>query len=154
MTTFPTERRLETMPSTVWQHLTMDRDITFAIGPEAKPVDAMARATAFARRTLPMLLKDAPGTVAVASNAIKVLAELVDITARDRHGTDVLGRVAFDGAHITVSVGEMSSSLPSPDEEPGLYLVCGLADDIGQYRSDEGGYTTWVSVPVHSSGQE
>ncbi|MBT2399506.1 hypothetical protein [Streptomyces sp. ISL-100] len=148
MTLSPTERRLQALPSTMWQHLTMDRDITFTIGPEAKPVDAMARATAFARRTLPMLLKDAPGTAVAAGSAIKVLAELVDITARDRHSTDVLGRVAFDGAHITVSVGEMSSSLPSPDEEPGLYLVRGLTDDIGQYGGDEGGHVTWASVPL------
>ncbi|MFH8465953.1 hypothetical protein [Streptomyces sp. NPDC017991] len=148
MTISPTERRLQTMPSTMWQHLTMDRDITFTIGPETKPVDAMARAAAFARITLPMLLKDAPGTAAAASNAIKVLAELVDITARGRHSTDVLGRVAFDGAHITVSVGEMGGALPSPEEEPGLYLVRALTDDVGQYCGDEGGHVTWASVPL------
>ncbi|MCZ1014380.1 hypothetical protein [Streptomyces noursei] len=147
MTTSTAEGRLQALSSTMLRRLTMDRDITFIIGPEVKPADAMARATAFARRTLPMLLEGRPGAEAAASDAIKVLAELVDITARDRRSTDMLGRVAFDGVHLTVSVGEMHSPLPAPNDEPGLYLVRSLADDIGQYDGDEGGRITWASIP-------
>ncbi|MCX4677692.1 hypothetical protein OG413_20685 [Streptomyces sp. NBC_01433] len=126
----------------------MDRTITFAVGPEVKPADAHVRATAFVRRTLPMLLEGTPTADVVGRDVLAVVTELVDITARDRHSTDVFGSVVFDGTHVTVSVGNMHSTLPTPEEEPGLYLVRGLAEDLGQYRGDGGGFATWASVPV------
>lgn len=131
----------------------MDREITFAVGPEVKPVDAMTRATGFARRTLPMLLKGVPAADAAGRDVLAVVTELVDITARHRYSTDVFGRIVFDGAHITVSVGEMRGTLPAPVNEPGLYLVRNVVDDLGQYRGDEGGYVTWASVPVQLNAQ-
>ncbi|MEN8652557.1 hypothetical protein ABCR94_18620 [Streptomyces sp. 21So2-11] len=73
----------------------MDRDITFTIGPETKPIDAMKRAAAFVRRTLPMLLKGEQSAGVLSQDVLAVVTELVDITARHRCGTDVLGRVVF-----------------------------------------------------------
>ncbi|RLU79933.1 hypothetical protein CTZ27_35880 [Streptomyces griseocarneus] len=138
-------------PLAPWRQLVMSREITFCLGPGTAPTDAMERSAAFAHRTLPMLLKDAPAAQAASDDVISVVRELVDITARDRHGADILGRIVFDGTHITVSVGEKQGPLPQPDDEPGLYLVRRLVDDIGQYRGDNSGYVTWASVPVHSN---
>ncbi|MFI6686683.1 hypothetical protein [Streptomyces sp. NPDC050485] len=129
----------------------MNSDITFAIGPSVAPADVVARATAFTRRMLPMLLDGEPTTETATREVLAVVTELVDITARRRCSTDVLGRIAFDGAHATVTVGQMRGPLPTPDEEPGLYLVHRLVDDLGQYRGDDGGYTTWASIPVRPS---
>ncbi|MFD7334853.1 hypothetical protein ACFV98_02470 [Streptomyces violascens] len=153
MTLSPTERGLQQTPLAPWRHLTMDSDITFAIGPEAPPVEAVARAQAFARRTLPMLLKGESSADATSRDVLALVTELIDITARHRCSTDILGRIVFDGIHVIVSVGEMRGPLPAPEEEPGLYLVHRLVDDLGQYRGDEGGYTTWASVPIRSSAQ-
>ncbi|MFI1012573.1 hypothetical protein [Streptomyces sp. NPDC020965] len=151
MTLSSTERGLRgglLTPVAPWRRLALGREITFCLGPDVTPVDAMARGVAFARRTLPMLLKGSPAEQAISEDAISVVRELVDITARRRHSTDILGRIVADGAHLTVSVGEAQGPLPRPDVEPGLYLVRRLVDDIGQYRGDEGGYVTWASVPV------
>ncbi|NEA53505.1 hypothetical protein G3I60_04890 [Streptomyces sp. SID13666] len=131
----------------------MNREITFTLGPEVSPLDAMARTAAFVRRTLPMLLKGNPVADATSRDVLAVVTEITDITARHRCNADIIGRVVFDGAHITVSMGQMHRLLPAPEEEPGLYLVRRLVDDLGQYRGDEGGYTTWASVPVRSSTQ-
>ncbi|WP_143664396.1 hypothetical protein [Streptomyces sp. NRRL B-24572] len=131
-----------------WRQLALSREITVCLGPDKAPGVAMECAVTFARRTLPMLLEDSPAAQVVSEQVVAVVRELVDITARDRHGADLLGRIVFDGAHVTVSVGEKREPLPQPDEEPGLYLVRGLADDIGQYGGDEGGYVTWASIPV------
>ncbi|MFD3514821.1 hypothetical protein [Streptomyces sp. NPDC058657] len=131
--------------------LTMNRDITFTVGPEVKAADAMTRAVAFVRRTLPMVLKGAADSDAITRSVLEVVTELVDITARHRHSADILGRVAFDGAHATISVGEMRGALPAPEEEPGLYLVGRLVDDLGQHQEDGGGYITWAAVPVSPS---
>ncbi|AKN68686.1 hypothetical protein QR97_01670 [Streptomyces sp. PBH53] len=152
MTLSSTERGLhggpKLPPLAPWRQLAMGREITFSLGPDAAPAEAMERAAAFTRRTLPMLLKGAPAAQAASEDVISVVRELVDITARDRHSTDILGRIVYDGAHITVSVGEKQGVLPHPDVEPGLYLVRRLVDDIGQHRGDENGYVTWASVPV------
>ncbi|MFJ9416637.1 hypothetical protein ACIRPT_20945 [Streptomyces sp. NPDC101227] len=128
----------------------VNRDIAFAVGPHVEAADTMTRAAAFVRRTLPMLLKGEANVDTISRDVLAVVTELVDITARHRCSIDILGRVVFDGAHVTVSVGEMCGPLPAPDEEPGLYLVRRLADDLGQYCGDAGGYVIWASVPVRS----
>ncbi|WP_190128400.1 hypothetical protein [Streptomyces mashuensis] len=144
----------ELLPSLApWRQLAMSREITFCLGTSTAPASPMERAAAFARRTLPMLLKGAPAAQAASDDVISVVRELVDIASRDRHGPDILGRIVFDGTHITVSVGEKQGPLPQPDDEPGLYLVRRLTDDIGQYRGDNAGYVTWASVPVQPNVQ-
>ncbi|MEU1355392.1 hypothetical protein ABZ410_16035 [Streptomyces cinnamoneus] len=136
-----------------WPQLAMSREITFCLGPGPAPAAAMERAAAFTRKTLPMLLKGAPAAQAASDDVISVVRELVDITGRDQHGEDILGRIVFDGTHVTVSVGEKQGPLPQPNDEPGLYLVRRLVDDIGQYRGDSAGYVTWASVPVQLNVQ-
>ncbi|MEK2473858.1 MULTISPECIES: hypothetical protein [Streptomyces] len=60
-----------------------DSNITFSVGPNAAPAKAMARTTAFARRTLPMLLWGAERE-GVKRDVLALPTELVDITARHR----------------------------------------------------------------------
>ncbi|MGW1275580.1 hypothetical protein ACWD4V_01295 [Streptomyces tsukubensis] len=135
-----------------WRQLALGREIAFCLGPDTAPADAMERAAAFTRRTLPMLLGDTLVDHPTREAAISVVRELVDITARNRHGSDIVGRILADDAHITVTVGEARGQLPAPHDEPGLYLVRRLADDIGQYQGDEGGYVTWASIPALPKG--
>lgn len=126
--------------------LVLDREIAFCVGPDVAPADAMERAVATVRRALPLLLKGVPSALAVSEDVLAVTRELVDVTARDRSSVDILGRVTFDGMHITVSVGEKREPLPSPEVEPGLFIVHRLADEVGQYRGDENGYVVWAAV--------
>lgn len=126
----------------------VDNSIEFRLGPEHTPVQSMQRARSFVARVLPALLAAAPDGKAVAETTLAVLTELVDVTARHRASLDLSGRVSYDGDHVLITVGEMSRSLPAPEEEPGLFLVRRLVDDIGQHRGDEGGYATWTSIPV------
>jgi hypothetical protein len=98
--------------------------------------------------TLPRFLAGAPRAEEVCALAQAVLTELVDITARHRASLDLVGRIVYDGAHVTVSVGDMARPLPSPEEEPGLYLVHRVAIEVGQHEGDFGGRVTWASVPV------
>ncbi|MFB6529897.1 hypothetical protein [Streptomyces sp. NPDC056399] len=126
--------------------LVLGREAAFCMGPDVAPADAMERAVATVRRALPLLLKGAPAALAASEDVLSVVRELVDITARDRSSLDVVGRITFDGAHITISVGEKRYPLPSPEVEPGLYLVHRLADEVGQYRGDEGGHVVWAAV--------
>ncbi|MFF0481882.1 hypothetical protein [Streptomyces sp. NPDC004435] len=126
--------------------LVLGREAAFCVGPDVAPADAMERAVATARRALPLLLKGTPAALAASENVLSVVRELVDITARDRSSTDILGRITFDGAHVTVSVGEKRQPLPRPEVEPGLYLVNRIADEVGQYRGDENGYVVWAAV--------
>lgn len=143
-----TEHGLQNAPSAPWRHLALDSNITFSVGPDAAPAQAMARGTAFARRTLPVLIGSASNTDAVRQDVLAVLTELVDITARYRASADVISRVAFDGVDVTVSVGEMGVALPPPEDEPGLYLVHRVADDVGQHEGFDGGYVTWAAIRV------
>ncbi|MEU9699480.1 hypothetical protein [Streptomyces sp. NPDC047981] len=126
--------------------LVLGREAVFCVGPDIAPVDAMERAVATVRRTLPLLLRGAPAALAAREDVLSVVRELVDITARDRSSIDILGRITFDGMHVTVSVGEKRDPLPAPEVEPGLYLVHRLADEVGQYRGDEDGYVVWAAV--------
>lgn len=129
----------------------MDSFIDFTIGPESTPVEAMSRATAMVGMSLPTFLAEVPGADQVCTRVQAVLTELVDITARHKAGRDLVGRVAFDGTHVTVSVGDMDIPLPAPEEEPGLYLVHGIAGkDVGQYAGDHGGRVTWAAVAVRA----
>ncbi|MFF4543710.1 hypothetical protein ACFY1J_05595 [Streptomyces sp. NPDC001406] len=130
-----------------------ENSIEFRLGPEHTPAQSMRRARAFVAKVLPALLAGAPNAKAVEEATLAVLAELVDITARHRAGIDLSGRVSYDGEHVLVTVGAMDQPLPGPEEEPGLYLVHRLADDIGQHRDDGEGYETWVSIPVRSKVQ-
>ncbi|MFD7501548.1 hypothetical protein [Streptomyces sp. NPDC059850] len=130
------------------QVLGVENSLEFRIGPECSPVEAMRRSDRFVSMVLPALLMAEPEAAALAEAVLAVLMELVDVTARHRASLDLAGRVSFDGAHALVTVGEMNRALPTPEEEPGLYLVRRLVDDIGQYRGDEAGYVTWLSVPV------
>ncbi|OEJ21020.1 hypothetical protein [Streptomyces subrutilus] len=126
----------------------MDSAIDFTIGPEVTSVQAMAQATAMIRMTLPMFLSDVPEQAEVCRAVESVVTELVDVTARHKAGVDLVGRVAFDGTHVTVSVGDIKGALPAPEQEPGLYLVHRLADEVGQYAGDFGGRVTWAAVPA------
>ncbi|MGW2550016.1 hypothetical protein [Streptomyces sp. NPDC001635] len=123
-----------------------ESSLGFTIGPEASPVEAMEQACAMAALSLPRFLSGLPGADDTCARVQSVLTELVDITARHKAGIDLVGRVAFDGAHITVSVGDMDCPLPAPEEEPGLYLVHRVAHEVGQYAGDMGGRVTWAAV--------
>ncbi|MET7572021.1 hypothetical protein ABZT04_26480 [Streptomyces sp. NPDC005492] len=126
----------------------VDNSIEFRLGPEHTPIQSMHRARSFVARVLPALLADAPNGKAVVETTLAVLTELVDVTARHRASVDLSGRVSYDGDHVLITVGEMSRPLPAPEEEPGLFLVHRLVDDIGQHRGDGDGYATWTSIPV------
>lgn len=131
----------------------MDNSIEFRLGPEHAPVQSMRRARRFVARVLPALLAGAPHAEAVKETTLAVLTELVDVTARHRASVDLSGRVSYDGDHVLITVGEMDRPLPAPEEEPGLFLVHRLTDDVGQYRGAEAGNVTWVSVPLWSNPQ-
>lgn len=126
----------------------MDSSIDFTIGPAVTPVQAMSQATAMVGMTLPTFLTGLADPTAVCHAVESVLTELVDVTARHKASLDLVGRVAFDGSHVTVSIGDMDGPLPAPEQEPGLYLVHRLADEVGQYAGDLGGRVTWAAVAV------
>ncbi|MGX1267982.1 hypothetical protein [Streptomyces phaeoluteigriseus] len=131
----------------------LDNSIEFRLGPEHTPVQSMRRARGFVARVLPALLAGAPHAKAVEEAALAVLTELVDVTARHRASVDLSGRVSYDGDHVLITVGEMGRPLPAPEEEPGLFLVHRMVDDIGQHCGDGDGYATWVSIPVRMKTQ-
>lgn len=149
MTLSQTENGIPTQKIAAPQWPTMmDSCIDFAIGPEASPVEAMERAGAMTSLSLPRLLEETPGATDTLSAVQAVLTELVDVTARHKAGLDLVVRLAFDGAHVTVSVGDMDCPLPAAAEEPGLYLVYGVASEVGQHVGDNGGRVTWAAVPA------
>jgi hypothetical protein len=113
----------------------------------------MRRARGFVAKVLPALLAGVPNANAVEDATLAVLTELVDVTARHRASVDLSGRISCDGDHVLITVGEMDQPLPDSEEEPGLFLVRRLTDEIGQYRGDEAGYMAWASVPVRSKAQ-
>lgn len=131
----------------------VENSIEFRLGPECTPVQSLRRARGFVAKVLPALLSGAPNVKVVEEATLAVLTELVDVTARHRVSIDLSGRVSYDGGHVLITVGEMDQTLPSSEEEPGLYIVHRLTDEIGQYRGDEAGYATWASVPVRSKAR-
>lgn len=131
----------------------VENSIEFRLGPERTPVQSMRRARGFVAKVVPALLAGAPNAKVVEEATLAVLTELVDVTARHRASIDLSGRVSYDGDHVLITVGEMDQPLPSSEEEPGLFLVHRLTDEIGQYRGDEAGYVTWSSVPVRPKAQ-
>ncbi|NUL25964.1 hypothetical protein [Streptomyces lunaelactis] len=145
----PATRRSAAVPQT----LGAENSLEFRIGPERGPAEAVRCSHRFAAMVMPALLAKLPEAAVVAESVLAVLTELVDVTARHRASVDLAGRISCDGAHVLLTVGEMDRPLPDPEEEPGLFLVHRLTDDVGHYRGDEGGYTTWASVPVRSSAQ-
>lgn len=108
----------------------------------------MEQAGAVVAMALPMFLRDLPHAAETCAAVQAVLTELVDVTARHKAGLDLVGKVTYDGAHVTVTVGDMDCPLPAPEEEPGLYLVHRIASDVGQYAGDHGGRVTWAAVPA------
>ncbi|MFE1206361.1 hypothetical protein ACFW5V_32260 [Streptomyces sp. NPDC058762] len=123
-----------------------ESSLTFSIGPDVPPVEAMQQAGAVASMTLPRFLAGKPGADDTGADALAVLTELVDLTARHKAGSSLVGRVSYDGSHITLSVGDMDCPLPTPENEPGLYLVHRVAAEVGQYTGDMGGRVTWAAV--------
>ncbi|MFF8696290.1 hypothetical protein ACF08W_29165 [Streptomyces sp. NPDC015144] len=128
--------------------LGVENSVDFVIGPDVSPLEAMERANATGALILPRLLEGAPYVDRTHDNVQAVLQELVDVTARHSAGAGLVARLAYDGAHVTVSVGDMDGTLPAPEVEPGLYLVYRLASDVGQYVGDHGGRVTWAAVPA------
>lgn len=122
--------------------------LDFAIGPEVTPDEAMERATAVTSTALPLFLKGHQRADQISQDVRALMTELVDVTARHKAGLDLVGRISYDGTHVTVTVGDMDGPLPPPEEEPGLYLVHRVASDIGQYAGDHGGQVTWAAVPA------
>ncbi|MFP3991067.1 hypothetical protein U9R90_27075 [Streptomyces sp. E11-3] len=125
-----------------------ERSAEFRLGPEHSAADAVQRAHGFAAAVMPALLATSPEATRAGQSALAVLTELIDITARHRASVDLAGRISCDGEHVLLTVGEMDRPLPAPEEEPGLFLVHRLADDVGQHRGDEAGHATWASVPL------
>ncbi|MCG8971856.1 hypothetical protein [Streptomyces sp. CL12-4] len=128
----------------------VEDSIDFVIDPEASPVQAMEQAGAMAALALPSMLEGAPDPIRLCADVRALLVELVDVTARHRATPMLVARMSYDGAHVTVSVGEMDRPLPVPEEEPGLYLVHGIASEVGQYAGDHGGRVTWAAVSVRT----
>ncbi|MFF9901346.1 hypothetical protein [Streptomyces longispororuber] len=122
--------------------------VDFAIGSAVSPAEAMDRAVAMTALALPRLLDKAHVPADACSSVEAVVTELVDVTARHQASADLVARLAYDGAHFTVSVGDMARALPAPEEEPGLYLVHRVAAEVGQYAGDHGGRVTWAAVPA------
>ncbi|MEU1592741.1 hypothetical protein ABZ468_07740 [Streptomyces sp. NPDC005708] len=137
-------------PAAAPRSLGAESSLGFTIGPEASPVEAMEQACAMVALSLPRFLEGVPGAGDVCAAVQAVLTELVDVTARHKAGLDLVGRVAFDGAHVMVSVGDMDGPLPAPEVEPGLYLVHRVASEVGQYAGDMGGRITWAAVEVRA----
>jgi hypothetical protein len=123
-----------------------ERSLDFTLGPDVSPLEAMDRAGAMATLSLPRFLEGTPRATETCAATQAVLTELVDVTARHKAGPGLIVRLAFDGAHVTVSVGEMDCRLPAAEEEPGLYLVHRVASEVGQYTGDRGGRVTWAAV--------
>lgn len=123
--------------------LGVSNSVDFVIGSYASPLEAIEKSRDLAAFTLPRLLGKATGARQQASD---VLTELVDLTARYPASAGLLGRLEYDGSHVMVSVGDMGRTLPTPEEEPGLYLVNRVAADIGQYTGDRGGLVTWAAI--------
>ncbi|WP_370418929.1 hypothetical protein AB8O64_10755 [Streptomyces sp. QH1-20] len=130
------------------QILSTPNSLEFRVGPERSPAQTVHRSHRFASMMLPALLGELSQAAAVAEQVLAVLTELVDITARHRASVDLSGRISCDGSHVLLTIGEADRPLPTPEDEPGLFLVHRLTDDLGQYRGDEGGHVTWTSVPV------
>ncbi|MFI7415254.1 hypothetical protein ACIBU0_42140 [Streptomyces sp. NPDC049627] len=129
--------------------LGVENSVDFTIDdPDVPPAEAMERATAAATLALPRLLEGATHATRTSDDVRAVLQELVDVTARHSTGAGLVARIAYDGAHVTVSVGDMAGTLPAPEEEPGLYLVYRLASEVGQYDGDHGGRVTWAALPA------
>jgi hypothetical protein len=124
--------------------------VDFVIGPEVVPSAALKQAEALARMALPRLLGDAVDASKTCDEVRAVLVELIDVTARHQASGSLVSRLAYDGAHVTVSVGDMDCLLPAPADEPGLYLVYRIADDVGQYAGDHGGRVTWAAVATRT----
>ncbi|MFF8399906.1 hypothetical protein [Streptomyces sp. NPDC016172] len=128
--------------------LTEENSLSFTIGPEHSPIEAMAAANDMVAMSFPSFLEGLPNAAQVCADVHAVLTELVDVTARNRASVDLVGKVTYDGRHVTVSVGDMAGRLPSPEVEPGLYLVHGTAHEVGQHAGDAGGWVTWAALAV------
>jgi hypothetical protein len=124
----------------------VENSVDFVIGPEVSPVQAMKQARALAALALPRMLEGAHDVTMISADVQAVLGELVDVTARHTLGAGLLARIAYDGWHVMVTVGEMICALPAPEDEPGLYLVHRTADKVGQYVGDRGGRVTWAAI--------
>ncbi|MFE6639507.1 hypothetical protein ACFVFT_38665 [Streptomyces tendae] len=124
--------------------------VHFTLGPEVTPIQAMEKATAAVAFILPSVLEGVRDVSRVCSEVQAVLTELVDVTARNRAGSHVVGNVEYDGQHVTVAVGDMGRPLPAPEEEPGLYVVHRLAAEFGQYAGDHGGRVSWAAVSTQT----
>ncbi|MFI8206686.1 hypothetical protein [Streptomyces sp. NPDC085937] len=128
--------------------LRTESSVDFAMGPTATPAEALERASAAVSLALPRLLDGVPNAHQTRKDVQAVATELIDITARHQAGPTMTGRISYDGAHVTVSIGDMDSRLPAPEVEPGLYLVHRLAAEVGQHAGDHGGRVTWAAVPA------
>lgn len=148
MTLSPPEREPLAAPTTAPWPFAVEKNVTFTIGPNVSAAEALERATTAATLILPRLLEGAPSAAQTSDNVRAVLQELVDVTARHTAGADLVAQIAYDGVHVTVSVGDMVGTLPAPEVEPGLYLVHRLASEVGQYAGDHGGRVTWAAVPA------
>lgn len=120
--------------------------LDFVINREVSPAEAVEQSTLVAEMALPAFFEGRGNAAPLTANVVAVLTELVDVTARHKPDIDLVCRVSFDGQHVTVSVGDMGRTLPPPEEEPGLYLVHRIADQVGQYDGFHGGRVTWAAV--------
>lgn len=126
----------------------VENSVDFVIDAGVSPVQAMEQARALAALALPRMLEGSRDVAGISADVQAVLGELVDVTARYTIGSGLVARIAYDGSHVMLTVGEMVCALPAPEEEPGLYLVHGRAAEVGQYAGDHGGRVTWASVPA------
>ncbi|MGW0033054.1 hypothetical protein ACWDXD_24960 [Streptomyces sp. NPDC003314] len=148
MTIIPAENGTA-VPAVLPPWATKSSSVDFVIDRDARPVEAIEQARKLGALMLPGLIGESSDRAELRENTLNVLIELVDLTARHPASPGLLGRIEYDGQHVTVSVGDMGRALPTPEEEPGLYLVqrlCGR--DIGQYAGDRGGRVTWAAVQV------
>ncbi|MFE3139719.1 hypothetical protein [Streptomyces scopuliridis] len=151
--TISEDRMIHTRSALAASLLSTQTSLDMRTGPQHSSAEALKRVNATARRMMPRLLVDAPEADVLTNTVLSVLTELVDVTTRHQASVDLAGRIAYDGSHVLLTVGEMNRPLPESEEEPGLFLVHRLVDDVGQYRGDEDGYVTWVSVPVRPKTQ-
>jgi hypothetical protein len=113
---------------------------------QAKP-DAAPRCAAFARNVLRAFTTGLQNADEAVSSALAAAYELADTAARRAWGEAFNADLTYDGQHVMISVGDIHP-IDNCENEPGLFLVKRVADDVGEHSGEYGGSIIWASIPV------